>query len=60
MSRTESTSWTSAFQSAKITDTHRAKLAAVSVRQSTPQQVAENRESLARQYSLADYARALG
>jgi hypothetical protein len=35
-------------------------LAAVYVRQSTPQQVAENRESLARQYALADHARALG
>ena len=48
------------FQSIKITDTHRPKLAVVYVRQSSPQQVVENRESLARQYSLADYARALG
>jgi len=60
MSGTESTSRPSAFQSIKITDTHRAKLAVVYVRQSSPQQVVENRESLARQYSLADYARALG
>jgi DNA invertase Pin-like site-specific DNA recombinase len=60
MSRTEPTSRTSAFQSIKITDSHRAKLAVVYVRQSSPQQVVENRESLARQYSLADYARALG
>jgi hypothetical protein len=60
MSGTESTSRTSAFQSVKIADTHRAKLAVVYVRQSTPQQVGENRESLALQYSLVDYARALG
>ena len=60
MSGTESTSRPSAFQSIKITDTHRAKLAVVYVRQSSPQQVVENRESLARQYSLADYARTLG
>jgi DNA invertase Pin-like site-specific DNA recombinase len=60
MSGTESISRPSAFQSIKITDTHRAKLAVVYVRQSSPQQVVENRESLARQYSLADYARALG
>jgi hypothetical protein len=60
MSGTESTSRPSAFQSIKITDSHRAKLAVVYVRQSSPQQVVENRESLARQYSLADYARALG
>jgi len=60
MSGTESTSRTPAFQSIKITDTHRAKLAVIYVRQSSPQQVVENRESLARRYSLADYARALG
>jgi DNA invertase Pin-like site-specific DNA recombinase len=46
--------------SAKITAAHRAKLAVVYVRQSTAQQVAENRESLARQYALADHARGLG
>ena len=48
------------IESPKITDTHRAKLAVVYVRQSTPQQVLENRESLARQYALADHARSLG
>src|SRR5215210_6240991 len=49
-----------ALRSPKLTDAHRAKLAVVYVRQSTPQQVAENRESLARQYALADLARDLG
>jgi hypothetical protein len=49
-----------ALESGKITAAHRAKLAVVYVRQSTPQQVAENRESLARQYALADHARSLG
>lgn len=48
------------FPPAKITNAHLAQLAIVYVRQSTPQQVAENRESLARQYALADHARALG
>src|SRR5208282_982019 len=60
MSGTESNRRPPAVQSAKITDTHRSKLAVVYVRQSTPQQVAENPESLARQYALADHARALG
>ena len=60
MSGTESAPRPRPFESAKITDAHRAKLAVVYVRQSTPQQVAENRESLARQYALADQARALG
>src|SRR5438552_10472703 len=46
--------------SAKIRDAHLAKLAIVYVRQSSPQQVLENRESTARQYALADYATALG
>lgn len=46
--------------SIKITAAHRAKLAIVYVRQSTAQQVADNRESLARQYDLADHARGLG
>src|SRR5450432_1397692 len=49
-----------ALRSPKLTDAHRAKLAVVYVRQSTPQQVAENRESLARQYALADHAISLG
>jgi DNA invertase Pin-like site-specific DNA recombinase len=39
---------------------HLHKLALVYIRQSTPQQVLENRESRERQYALADYARALG
>ncbi len=46
--------------SAKIRDVHLDKLALVYVRQSSPQQVLENRESTARQYALADYARLLG
>ncbi len=49
MSGTEPTPRPRPFESGKITDAHRAKLAVVYVRQSTPQQVAENRESLARQ-----------
>ncbi len=60
MSGTEPTPRPRPFESGKITDAHRAKLAVVYVRQSTPQQVAENRESLARQYALAEHARALG
>jgi hypothetical protein len=44
----------------KILATHWAKLAVVSVRQSSLQQVLENRESTARQYTLQDYAVALG
>jgi DNA invertase Pin-like site-specific DNA recombinase len=46
--------------SAKIRDAHLGKLAIVYVRQSSPQQVLENRESTARQYALADYAKLLG
>jgi DNA invertase Pin-like site-specific DNA recombinase len=46
--------------SAKIRAVHLDKLAIVYVRQSSPQQVLENRESTARQYALADYARLLG
>lgn len=46
--------------SAKIRDPHLDKLAIVYVRQSSPQQVMENRESTARQYALADYAGLLG
>jgi DNA invertase Pin-like site-specific DNA recombinase len=44
----------------KILATHWAKLAVVYVRQSSLQQVVENRESTARQYALRDYAVALG
>lgn len=46
--------------SSKIADRHLERLAIVYVRQSTPQQVAERRESRARQYALAEYAVALG
>ncbi len=48
------------FTSAKIHDGHRNKLAIVYVRQSSPLQVLENRESTARQYALADFAQILG
>jgi hypothetical protein len=43
-------------QSFKIHGRHRDRLAVVYVRQSTPQQVLEHRESTARQYALADRA----
>jgi DNA invertase Pin-like site-specific DNA recombinase len=46
--------------SAKITPAHREKLAIVYVRQSSPKQVLENRESTARQYAFAEQAVALG
>lgn len=46
--------------SSKIHDGHRSKLAIVYVRQSSTQQVLENRESTARQYALADFAQVLG
>lgn len=45
---------------AKILSSHRDKLAVVYIRQSSPQQVLENRESTARQYAFADYALTLG
>jgi len=44
----------------KIRDIHLDRLAIVYVRQSSPQQVLENRESRERQYALAEYARRLG
>ncbi|HEV8060524.1 MAG TPA: recombinase family protein [Gemmataceae bacterium] len=44
----------------KIQATHQDRLAVVYVRQSTPQQVLENRESTARQYALAGLATAWG
>lgn len=47
-------------RSSKMTAAHLAKLAIVYVRQSSPQQVLENRESTARQYALVDLAVALG
>lgn len=48
------------FSCSKVAPAHLEKLAIVYVRQSSPQQVLENRESTARQYALADYARLLG
>jgi len=44
----------------KIRDGHLDRLAMVYVRQSTPQQVLENRESRERQYALAEFAQRLG
>jgi len=44
----------------KITDTHRANLAYVSIRQSTPGQLVHHRESTTRQYELVERAVALG
>jgi DNA invertase Pin-like site-specific DNA recombinase len=46
--------------SSKIRQEHLDRVAIVYVRQSTPQQVQEHRESRARQYALADHAVALG
>ena len=60
MTNPEPTARIRPIESSKISDAHRAKLAVVYVRQLTPQQVAENRESLARQYALADHAISLG
>ena len=45
---------------AKIRDLHLNRLAVVYVRQSSPQQVLENRESRERQYALAQFAQRLG
>ena len=47
-------------RSSKIGAAHLDRLAIVYVRQSSPQQVLENRESTARQYALAQYAEWLG
>ena len=47
-------------RSEKIADHHLQRLAIVYVRQSTQQQINENRESTARQYALTDRAVALG
>src|SRR5262245_48638197 len=44
----------------KIRDPHLCRLAMVYVRQSSPQQVLENRESRERQYALAQFAQRLG
>ncbi len=46
--------------SAKLTGRHLDKLAIVYVRQSSPQQVLDHKESRERQYDLAGYAAALG
>lgn len=48
------------FRCMKIGPSHLERLAIVYVRQSSPQQVLQNRESTARQYALAQYAQALG
>jgi hypothetical protein len=46
--------------SATLSDRHLSKLAIVSVRQSSPQQIFDHQESRERQYALADYAALLG
>jgi hypothetical protein len=43
-----------------ITDWQLGRLAIIYVRQSTPQQILDHRESRERQYALVDYAVALG
>jgi hypothetical protein len=48
------------FTAGKIQPHHLARLAVVYVRQSTPKQVLDNRESTDRQYQLADRATSLG
>jgi len=48
------------LRSAPITPAHLERLAIVYVRQSSPKQVLENRESTARQYAFAEQAVALG
>jgi len=49
-----------ALRAAKVRDHHLDRKAIVYIRQSSPQQVAEHKESTARQYALADVAVALG
>jgi DNA invertase Pin-like site-specific DNA recombinase len=49
-----------ASRAAKVRDCHLDRKAIVYIRQSSPQQVAEHKESAARQYALADLAVALG
>src|SRR5215203_3590090 len=49
-----------ASSAAKVRDSHLSRKAIVYVRQSSPQQVADHKESTARQYALADLAVALG
>ena len=48
------------MSAAKITSGHLERLAVVYVRQSTPAQVRENRESTAQQYALAERAQGFG
>ena len=59
-STVETGSDTPAPRSGKIKPWHQERLAVVYIRQSSPQQVAENRESAARQYGLVDRAVGLG
>jgi DNA invertase Pin-like site-specific DNA recombinase len=47
-------------RTASLTDGHLSKQAIVYVRQSTPQQIVDHKESRERQYALADYAAMLG
>jgi DNA invertase Pin-like site-specific DNA recombinase len=49
-----------ALRSSKIQDYHLNRLAIVYVRQSSPQQILDHRESRERQYALRDHAAALG
>src|SRR4051794_34209698 len=49
-----------ASRTAKVRDSHLERKAIVYIRQSSPQQVAEHKESGARQYALVDLAVALG
>ena len=49
-----------ASRTAKVRDCHLDRKAIVYIRQSSPQQVAQHKESTARQYALADLAVALG
>jgi DNA invertase Pin-like site-specific DNA recombinase len=49
-----------ALRSAKVNDHHLDRKAIIYIRQSSPQQVAEHKESTARQYALVDVAVALG
>ena len=51
---------TGPLRSPKLRPWHLDRVAVVYVRQSTPQQVTDHRESTARQYALADRAVALG
>jgi len=54
------TAVTVGLPSAKVKDGHRQRKAIVYIRQSTPQQVLEHRESADRQYSLVHRAALLG